>query len=80
MERCAELGAEDCLYLDVTAPAGAHRLPGLRGSGTFGLQDQQAALSWVRRNAAAFGGDPRKCWPGTCPSTATSSPSATARC
>jgi para-nitrobenzyl esterase len=34
-------------------------LPGLEGSGVFGLEDQQAALRWVRRNALAFGGDPR---------------------
>jgi para-nitrobenzyl esterase len=32
----------------------------LAGSGTFGLQDQQAALRWVARNAARFGGDPRR--------------------
>jgi para-nitrobenzyl esterase len=33
--------------------------PGLDGSGTFGLADQQSAFGWVRRNIERFGGDPR---------------------
>ncbi|MGW2224331.1 carboxylesterase/lipase family protein [Streptomyces formicae] len=32
---------------------------GMKGAGTFGVLDEQAALRWVRANAAAFGGDPR---------------------
>ncbi len=50
--RLAALGF--MVHPEITADAKAHG----EAPGNFGLLDQQAGLNWVRRNIAAFGGDP----------------------
>jgi para-nitrobenzyl esterase len=48
------LGVFGFLALPELADESSHH-----ASGNYGLMDQSAALQWVRRNIAAFGGDPK---------------------
>jgi para-nitrobenzyl esterase len=50
--RLGVLGYLTMPVLDAESDAGV--------SGNYGLQDQQAALKWVQRNVATFGGDPSR--------------------
>jgi para-nitrobenzyl esterase len=58
------IGSTGAVYVTINYRLGALgflNLPQLRqegGGGSFGLLDQQAALRWVQKNIARFGGDP----------------------
>ncbi len=65
-DRLARKGAVVVTIAYRLGPFGFLALPALtaesphRTSGNYGLEDQVAALTWVRRNISAFGGDPAR--------------------
>lgn len=65
-DRLAERGAVVVTIAYRLGPLGFLAHPDLtvesarRSSGNYGLLDQIAALAWIRRNIAAFGGDPHR--------------------
>ena len=65
-DRLARKGAVVVTIAYRVGPFGFLALPALtaesphRSSGNYGVEDQIAALAWVKRNIAAFGGDPQR--------------------